>query len=72
MYTFCAYIACYDIIDIVSSAFIEHETVYSSPDGTGWYSMPEVGDTVRLYVPDKEGRCLVTSSVHKERLYSVL
>ena len=28
--------------------------------------MPEVGDTVRLYVPDKEGRCLVTSSVHKE------
>ena len=46
--------------------WFSYATVYSSPDGTGWYSMPEVGDTVRLYVPDKEGRCLVTSSVHKE------
>ena len=43
-----------------------YATVYSSPDGTGWYSMPEEGDTVRLYVPDQEGRCLVVSSVHKE------
>lgn len=43
-----------------------YATVYSSPDGTGWYSMPEVGDTVRLYVPDHENRCLVVSSVHKE------
>lgn len=43
-----------------------YATVYSSPDGTGWYSMPEVGDTVRLYVPDEESSCLVVSSVHKE------
>ena len=28
--------------------------------------MPEVGDNVRLYVPDEENRCLVVSSVHKE------
>lgn len=28
--------------------------------------MPEVGDTVRLYVPDQESNCLVVSSVHKE------
>ena len=43
-----------------------YATVYSSPDGTGWYSMPEVGDNVRLYVLDEENRCLVVSSVHKE------
>lgn len=46
--------------------WFSYATVYSSPDGTGWYSMPEVGDTVRLYVPDQESRCLVVSSVHKE------
>ena len=23
-------------------------TVYSSGDGTGWYCMPEIGDSVRL------------------------
>ena len=46
--------------------WFSYATVYSSPDGTGWYSMPEEGDTVRLYVPDQEGRCLVVSSVHKE------
>ena len=40
-------------------------TVYSPPDGTGGYSMLEVGDTVRLYVPDEENRCLEISSVHK-------
>ncbi len=46
--------------------WFSYATVYSSPDGTGWYSMPEVGDTVRLYVPDQESGCLVVSSVHKE------
>lgn len=29
-------------------------TVYSSPAGTGWYCMPEEGDRVRLYFPDRE------------------
>lgn len=43
-----------------------YATVYSSSDGTGWYSMPEIGDSVRLYVPDKEARCFIISSVHKE------
>lgn len=43
-----------------------YATVYSSPDGTGWYCMPEVGDSVRLYVPDKEENCFIISSVHKE------
>lgn len=29
-----------------------YATSYSSPDGTGWYCMPETGDAVRLYFPD--------------------
>lgn len=41
-------------------------TVYSSPDGTGWYCMPEIGDTVRLYVPETEAGSFVISSVHME------
>ncbi|MDR2888969.1 MAG: phage late control D family protein [Lachnospiraceae bacterium] len=43
-----------------------YETVYSSPDGTGWYCMPEVGDRVRLYVPGDEADSYVISSVHLE------
>lgn len=30
-----------------------YSTVYSSPDGTGWYCMPEKGDKVRLYFPNE-------------------
>ena len=52
-----------------------YSTVYSSPDGTGWYCMPEPGDTIRLYVPgDDEREAYVISAVHleknKERWYS--
>lgn len=43
-----------------------YSTVYSSPDGTGWYCMPEKGDAVRVYFPnEKEGDAFVISSVHK-------
>ncbi len=42
-----------------------YATVYSSPDGTGWYCMPEKGDEVRVYFPsDKEEEAYVFSSVH--------
>lgn len=42
-------------------------TVYSSPDGTGWYCMPEEGDRIRLYVPEKrEETAYVISAVHLE------
>ncbi|MBX4263002.1 phage tail protein, partial [Clostridium estertheticum] len=34
--------------------WFSYSTVYSSPDGTGWYCMPEVGDVIRLYFPDNE------------------
>ena len=29
-----------------------YSTIYSSPDGTGWYCMPEKGDSVRLIFPE--------------------
>ena len=42
-----------------------YATIYSSPDGTGWYCMPEKGDSVRLYFPsEKENNGYVISSVH--------
>lgn len=42
-------------------------SVYSSGDGTGWYCMPEVGDTVRLYFPTvKEQEAYVASAYHEE------
>ncbi|GIO31566.1 MULTISPECIES: contractile injection system protein, VgrG/Pvc8 family [Paenibacillus] len=44
-----------------------YSTVYSSPDGSGWYCMPEVGDEVRLYFPDEqEKHAFAASSVDKE------
>ena len=42
-----------------------YATVYSSPDGSGWYCMPEKGDCVRLYFPsDKENEAYVLSAAH--------
>lgn len=42
-----------------------YSTVYSSPDGSGWYCMPEVGDKVRLYFPDEdEKNAFAASSVN--------
>lgn len=44
-----------------------YATVYSSPDGTGWYCMPEKGDQVRLYFPShKDSEAYVSSSYHEE------
>ncbi|AIQ14229.1 contractile injection system protein, VgrG/Pvc8 family [Paenibacillus durus] len=41
-----------------------YSTVYSSPDGSGWYVMPEEGDEVRLYFPDEqEHHAFAASSV---------
>lgn len=42
-----------------------YATTYSTPDGTGWYCMPELGDMVRLTIPEKlEKDAFVISSVH--------
>ncbi|MBR3770866.1 MAG: hypothetical protein IKL07_01215, partial [Clostridium sp.] len=47
------------------SHFFPYSTVYSSASGTGWYCMPEPGDSIRLYFPSaKEAEAYVLSSVH--------
>ncbi len=66
-----------DLIDLklnVDQPYSDHgkklfaySTVYSSPDGTGWYCMPESGDDIRLYFPsEKEEDAYAISSVHLE------
>lgn len=46
-------------------SWLPYSTVYSSPDGTGWYCMPEIGDCVRVYFPNEmEEGCYACSSVH--------
>jgi hypothetical protein len=46
-----------------------YSTVYSSPDGTGWYFMPEKGDRVRLRFPSKhEADAFVISSTHQHHM----
>lgn len=45
--------------------WFDYATIYSSPDGTGWYCMPEKGDRVRVYFPnEEENNAYVISSVH--------
>lgn len=47
------------------SRWFTFATIYSSPDGTGWYCMPEIGDCVRLYFPTRnEDDAFVMSAVH--------
>ena len=55
-----------DIQQYIEKAFwYPYSSVFSSPDGTGWYCMPEINDQVRLYFPnEKEEEAYVISSVH--------
>ena len=49
-----------------NTIWFPYSTVYSTPDGPGWYCMPEVGDSVRLHIPDeREQNAYVISAVHK-------
>lgn len=34
--------------------YFPYSTMSASPDGSGWYFMPEVGDEVRVYLPNEE------------------
>lgn len=53
--------------DSSAAKWFPYSTVYSSPDGTGWYCMPEVKDKVRLYFPnEKEEEGYIISSIHQE------
>jgi len=43
--------------------WFEYSTAYSSSDQSGWYCMPEVGDTVRVFFPSgNEGQAFAASS----------
>jgi len=41
-----------------------YSTMSASPDGSGWYCMPEIGDSIRIYFPgDEEKNGFAISSV---------
>ena len=49
-----------------SPCWFAYSTIYSSKDGSGWYCMPEKGDTIRIYFPDgDDGHAYAISSVHE-------
>ncbi|HEX3077067.1 MAG TPA: hypothetical protein VHQ24_09415, partial [Lachnospiraceae bacterium] len=51
--------------DSAGAKSFPYTTVYSSPDGSGWYCMPESGDKVRLYFPNEhEKDAYVISAIH--------
>jgi len=51
--------------DKCRECWLDYATVYSTPDGTGWYCMPEIADEVRVVMPDyKEEHAYVASSIH--------
>lgn len=45
-----------------------YSTVYSSPDGIGWYCMPEPADTIRLYPSDDEREAYVSNAIYKNMI----
>ena len=48
--------------------YFPYTTVFSSPDGSGWYAMPEPGDTVRIHFPShKDEDAVATSSVNRDQ-----
>jgi len=43
-----------------------YSTIYSSKSGSGWYCMPEIGDSIRIYFPDgDDDHAYAISSVHE-------
>lgn len=49
-----------------STRWYPYATVFSSPDGSGWYCMPQAGDEIRLYFPTRsEKHAYAVSSVHR-------
>lgn len=53
--------------DQTITRWFPYSTGYSSPDGAGWYCMPEIGDRVRLQIPDsRENNGYVISAVHMD------
>ena len=52
--------------DVATASYLKYSTIYSSPDGSGWYCMPEIGDRVRVHFPDgNDDHAYAISSVHE-------
>jgi phage baseplate assembly protein gpV len=50
--------------DISTSYWFQYATVAASPDGGGWYCMPEVGEKIRLNCPTKdESKAFVVNAI---------
>ncbi|MEW8956319.1 phage baseplate assembly protein V, partial [Clostridium sp.] len=45
-----------------NSYWFPYSTVAASPDGGGWYCMPEIGEKVRIYCPTKEEKKAIAIS----------
>ena len=46
-------------------SLLSYATIYSSPDGGGWYCMPEIGDRVMVKFPDsKDSNAYVQNAIH--------
>ncbi len=59
-------ISCDENRENSGECWFSYSTMYSSPDGTGWYCMPEPGDTVRLHFPTaREEDAYVASACHE-------
>ncbi|AKG36442.1 contractile injection system protein, VgrG/Pvc8 family [Paenibacillus durus] len=44
-----------------------YSTTYASEDNTGWYCMPEAGDSIRIYFPNQyEEKAIAISSIRRE------
>lgn len=52
---------------LATAHLFPYSTMYASDDQTGWYCMPEKGDSIRLYFPnEKETEGIALSSVRKK------
>jgi len=50
--------------DVSTAYWFPYATVAASPEGGGWYCMPEVGERIRLYCPTKdESRAFVVNAI---------
>ena len=52
--------------DVGTACWFPYSAMYASEDGSGWYCMPEMGDDVRIELPNtNEGDAFAVSSVSK-------
>ncbi|WP_180361824.1 hypothetical protein [Paenibacillus sp. BGI2013] len=52
---------------LATANLFPYSTMYASDDQTGWYCMPEQGDSIRLYFPNaREAGGIALSSVRKK------